>query len=167
MRIVFLDFDGVLNTPGWCQATEARAHRQQQWQTQVNHTLLEKHTENLACLDPEKVAFLNEIVVRADANIVLSTSWSWFNSVPLLTALLGAVGLNGPDRVIGALATTVESLAESRHESILTWLRRVPVQSYVALDDGFLPGVVQVHTNTYEGLLAEHVSLALKHLGVS
>ena len=84
MRIIFLDFDGVLNsTPflsanlgkGWKSAGEAEA------------------------LDPANVERLERLVRETAAAVVISSSWRHGRNLPSLCAILASRGFTG--RVIG------------------------------------------------------------------
>lgn len=62
MRVLFLDFDGVLNNLGWAKANPGRS-------------IFTCHFGHCAGLDPANVAVLNKIVAATDCTIVFSSSW--------------------------------------------------------------------------------------------
>jgi len=171
LRVVFLDFDGVLNDEDWNASARKQPLDaiQQEFPNYLGGML-----EDLQFLDPSKVARLSGLVERADASIVLSTSWAWKEPVPYLASILYDRGLRSPERVIGAVVT--EGIdADTYHrttraEAVLAWLKRVPVKQWVAIDDEDMTralGERFIRTDMYGGgLTDEHVSRALKLLGV-
>lgn len=175
MRVVFLDIDGVLNTPEYC---DDFPKRRDEWLRRPGVNTLGGFAEDIACIDPSKVALLEDLVKRADANVVLSTSWAWDRSVSYIATMLHLQGLSEPQRIIGS--TCMESLKINpmfapppgrvrldRTGSILYWLSRVRVEHYVALDDWKLdlPGHF-IWTSVDKGLQPEQVDEALRILGV-
>jgi len=107
MRYIFLDFDGVL-VPLESPSKKARP----------------------AEAEPRCMAQLNRIVAETDAKIVLTTSWSLFNSAEALGRVLNRWGFLGD--VIGA----VPKEPYTRGAKVLAWLAANPgVESFVAIDD--------------------------------
>ena len=78
MRVLFLDFDGVLNSESWMLA-----------HPQANF---------LRALDRSAVALLAEIVSRTQARIVVSSSWRRMYSLNALREVLVEGGLPRRER---------------------------------------------------------------------
>lgn len=117
MKILFLDFDGVMNfwpkTPqdaidlgGYCTAK---------------------------CLEPCRVKILNQFVAETGVKIVVSSSWrrhpDYLNNLPALIGMMREAG------VVGEIIGVTPSFGY-RDEEILEWLSEHPeVTNYVAFDD--------------------------------
>jgi len=179
LKIVFLDFDGVLNTLHYTATDEER----ESWSRELWAA---------GELDPDMVVRLNEIVETADASIVLSTSWSHSSSNAVLASYLHLRGLKDPGRVIGSLPLMAirtprpgtqraarnykfthpmapnKSVKWNRLRCILDYLDRVKPEAFVILEDAHPMGPLEDHTvrtNMATGLQSEHVEKALRLLG--
>jgi len=108
-KIVFLDFDGVLNSDQSVQQLGTRYR-----------------------FSPPSVAALNELLRQTDARIVITSSWR--NNWTLIenASFLKRDGVL-PNRVVGKTTT----LEKERGLEIDAWLRSAPypIISYVILDD--------------------------------
>lgn len=142
-RILFLDFDGVLNTPST-------------W----------RHDKQYG-LDVAKVKMISDLVNEEDAYIVISSAWR--NLYPLNTLIewLEQRGLrNARKRVIGKTPKYPDM--RFRGVEIMTWLHTHPsVTSYVAIDDNdWLAGVKHrwVRTDYRKGVTAKTIKIARKYL---
>jgi hypothetical protein len=178
MKVVFLDFDGVLNS-----------HR----------FMLEERLQGrtgVAGLDPKAIAHVNHICGRTDAVIVVSSSWRYGHTLGELKDLLRAAGCTAvvrdatplPHEIAnGKLATAFAeqgmSLSEEEAKNVLivakgrgheidAWLRAwselVDIESFVVLDDDsdIAPHEDRhVKTAFHSGLTSEHVPFALEILG--
>jgi hypothetical protein len=149
MKVVFLDFDGVLN----------------------NFTLIRADGRPLDRLDPGAVARLDAIVTRSGAKVVISSSWRVHRSLDDLRALLAELGFSGEviDRTPELPSDPYMDPFITRGREIQAWIdaQSEPLESYVILDDAYLEEAAQflVKTETEAGLLDEHVALALEILG--
>jgi hypothetical protein len=76
-RILFLDFDGVLNSRGFLAMSRGLAISRY------------PHSE----IDPEAVARVNRILERTEAEVVVSSSWRHGRTLAELQALLESHGL--------------------------------------------------------------------------
>jgi hypothetical protein len=132
MRVIFLDFDGVLNTT----ADEPDVSG-------------ELWTE--AWLDEALVARLARLVEATEATVVLSTSWRQRRSREELAAMLGLRGYaGGVHDVTPRLPRPAEGERLVRASEITAWLATHPdVRSFVILDD---------HTE-FGDLSAQHVAI--------
>ncbi len=151
MKIVFLDFDGVLNSMA---------------------DFAFKTTSTL--FDAAYIARLNAIVGQSGAKVVISSSWRVRHSVDELRTLLHSAGFKGD--VIGSTpifqydtAQGLCDIGEIRSAEIKAWMdaHPVPIASFVVLDDLELSPLAahQVLTDMIEGLRDHHIEQALAILG--
>ena len=145
MKIIFLDFDGVLNS------SEHMA-------TLTNESLSIEHKQ----LDRKAVGRLNWITDEMGAKIVISSTWRILHKIDELKEFLKMAGCTG--QVIGV----TPKLGKHRGLEIKQWLDEHPnVESFVILDDDSdMDGVMEhlVKTEWKLGLQDEHVKLAIKML---
>jgi hypothetical protein len=154
MKVLFLDFDGVLN----CTMTFVR--RAQKIKAQGMPPAQEDW--KLTQLDEDLIVQLNPIVEQTQCNIVISSSWRIGYDLPTLAEYLSKKGFKYPEKVIGV--TPVMPLVEhSRGVEIKTWLSKHPkVTSYAILDDD-IEDILPIHpintvrTDPKEGLTSEKV----------
>lgn len=151
MKIVFLDFDGVLNSMA---------------------DFAFKTTSQV--FDAPYIARLNAIVLRSGAKVVISSSWRVNHSEDELRELLRTSGFEG--ELIGCTpvlgyeqAQGLCDIGEIRSAEIQAWMAAhpVPIASFVALDDLELSPLAayQVLTDMNEGLRDDHIEVALAILG--
>ena len=148
MKVIFLDFDGVL--------------------LPTSHYATEK-------ADPKCVVTLNEITDQTQAKIVISSDWRHYGLIKCQN-YLEEWGVTG--EVIGltpSLTTKPHQessiyLAVERWVEIRTWLDTHNVESFVILDD-FWPMRELSHryvkTKEEEGLTITDAALAIRLLGIS
>ena len=96
VRVIFLDFDGVLNN-----GASVGSHR-------------ERNRDNYGGWDPACVSALNWLLKMTGAYIVISSSWKISRSVDHLAGILEGAGVNicDPENVL------VDDLYESSHRII-------------------------------------------------
>jgi hypothetical protein len=145
MKILFLDFDGVLNSHKWIGAN----------QHLFNSKQLFMHSD----VDSEAVARLQRIVDATGAKVVISSTWRRFSTRVALQAILRKHGFTG--EVLGLTPV----LNTKRGHEIQQWLdENGPIESLVILDDDsdmvhLLDKLVQT---TFDlGLQDEHVEKAV------
>ena len=145
LKIIFLDFDGVISTP------ECRWH-----------------------LDPEKVALLEELIKETDAKIVVSSSWSVGskNAEHFVNKLFNgwarqSNGVITEDSIFTkAIYDVTDHMGSKRGDEIQRWLDTHidRVESYVIFDDDGDMLDEQlfnfVHTDGFEGLTTREIKLA-------
>ena len=105
MKIIFLDMDGVVNNP-----REGRGRT----------------------LSTKAVELLNKLTEISGANIVISSSWRFTAPLIVIIDKLKEYGFRYPERVIGCTALLEN---RCRGDEIKLWLKQVPVESFVILDD--------------------------------
>lgn len=139
-RIIFLDFDGVLNNYAAVFVALAEGRAQ--------------------AIDRACVARLNRLVEASDADVVVSSSWRELHSLEELRAILEAHGFRGQ-----VIDVTPSYSGEPRGHEIEAWLaHHAPEARFVILDDNadmaeLSPFLVQ--TSLDLGLQDEHVAAAL------
>ena len=145
LKIIFLDFDGVIST------SECKWH-----------------------LDPEKVALLEELIKETDAKIVVSSSWSTGskNAEHFINKLFNgwakqANGTITEDSIFTkAIYDVTDHMGSQRGDEIQRWLdaHEDEVESYVIFDDegDMLDEQLFnfVHTDGFEGLTTREIKLA-------
>ena len=175
MRVIFLDIDGVLNSEAYIRKLEEK-HRQ------LGHTDPTRPKRDTTCecfklhaqIDRDAVVQLNRLVEATGSKIVISSSWRKLFDPPELHRILSEHGL-----VAEIIGETPDGANDSemretygyidrifRGHEIDFWLKQHPeVDRFVILDDG---GDMEMHKNRLvqtdceEGLLADHVELAIR-----
>lgn len=150
--IVFLDFDGVLNSSVFLGAR----HR--------------AGDDSIDQIDPEAVARLSRIVSASGADVVISSTWRLAFTLADLRGRLNAHGFTG--RVIDRTPNLPD---EDRAAEILAWLADPPrdrPETFVIVDDDGDAGLRElaphfVRTDFTHGLQDRHVERALRILGVT
>lgn len=153
-KLLFLDFDGVLNS-------------QQFYESRVNRA---------SELDYNAVANLNAIIKATNCDVVISSTWRKFYSLEELRDVLVDYGLfpDFANKIIG-VTPNLESKKEDsklwmsvpRGEEIKAYLESINFQgNYVCLDDDvdFLPGQPLVFCAYEDGLTAKEASLCMEIL---
>lgn len=148
MKVIFLDFDGVLNCDRYVRS--------------CGHFGV--------VIDPARMELLKKIVDATDAEIVLSTSWrEHWGPVPDECDETG----NEINRIFGGYGISIVGKTpvdgDSREGEILSWLDSHPeVESFAVLDDMFLDGKILrgrfVRTSTIRGGLDEESVKAVTEL---
>lgn len=148
MKILFLDFDGVLNSKRW-MATAG----------DVMPSSLLDHRNHV---DMAAVARLERIVAATGAKVVISSTWRLIHPLSELKNILSKNGFTGD--VIGM---TPNSKGQ-RGNQIADWLNtNGPVESFVILDDSddMVHLMHKLVLTTWEhGLQDEHVVSAIGFL---
>ena len=154
MKIVFLDFDGVLNSVIY--------DRERDMSTNTN-------------IDESRVCLLKQIIDETNAKIVLSTSWRrhWDKNIEncdnigvWINTIFSKYGLQIYDK------TPYLSIGAGRKAEILSWIEffSEPIKSYVILDDYALgweelsDRLVKTSPYIGRGLEKEHVKRAIEIL---
>lgn len=187
MNVLFLDFDGVLNSGAFFHANrglEAAPITSREAllaasappnaslysiSPQMRGVLTDEHVlvNDLRQLDSDKVLLLNEIVQTAQAKVVISSAWRKAYSLEGLRWLLNSHGFQG--EVIGVtpeMAGMKTGQVLVRGHEIKAWLdvQKTPITSFVCLDDDNDSGPVYerwVRTDFQVGLTKAEVSEAI------
>ena len=167
MRVIFLDIDGVLNSELFNRTLDER-HRQ------LGHHEVCECFKLYRQIDRDAVARLNRLVEATGSKIVISSSWRKLFDPPELHRILSEHGLvaeiigetpDGPNDP-EMLETFGHIDRVFRGHEIDCWLKKHPeVDRFVILDDC---SDMEMHMNRLvqtdceEGLLDEHVELAIR-----
>ena len=150
-RIIFLDFDGVLNTEYYQGLLQ---YQGKQWQDQYG-----------AFFDPRAVRQLKRVIDTTDADIVVESSWKYLG-LEAMQELWRVRNLHG--RVIDITPSLTDNA--SKGEEIAAWLSEyaTPDARYVIIDDEYVVLDSQIPyliwTNPYEGLTEEQANRAISIL---
>jgi hypothetical protein len=153
VRILFTDFDGVLNSAdSWKVSQEDYDLRSQD--TEETPLSILRLT-----IDPSHVAILNDVLAQTGAQVVLSTSWRNWPDREFVLGKLRAAGFTGD--IVGE---TPGYLGPGIHrgDEIQAWLdeHADEVESYAIVDDSDDMGALTPHlvlTDSFKGLTVEHV----------
>lgn len=147
-KIIFLDFDGVLNTEYYQSLLQFQG---EQWQDQYG-----------AFFDPRAVRQLKRIIDTTDADIVVESSWKYLG-LEAMQELWRVRNL--PGRVIDITPSLTGNV--SKGEEIAAWLSEYAMLDarYVIIDDEYVVLDAQIPffiwTNPYEGLTEEQADRAM------
>lgn len=175
MKVVFLDFDGVLNSAAWMKESFLLAGREKL-------SFLERDARELS---PAMVRRVLKIIEATDAAVVISSSWRILHSIDELKEILTVAGFpQFGQHIIDATpkARVVEEFGIPRDTGIMRgheiehWINEFEkkngrLDSFVILDDDSDMLSSQkanfVQTNWEVGITDEHVERAIKILGAS
>lgn len=148
--IIFLDFDGVLNT--------------EQYQARLSVDGKPKKDAWGPLFDPRSVRNLRKIIESTGAAIVISSSWRYIHRLGSLRMMWEVREL--PGEILDTLPCGAAYI--SRGEEIECWLNRHGKPNYVIIDNlnDFYPSqqVRYVETNSIVGISAVDVESAIKIL---
>lgn len=172
-KLVFLDFDGVLNN------SEFAAH-------QYKNDESAQDSMGLDLFDPKAIECMNRIIDATEAKIVVTSSWRYLGLAKLQKLwkerglhgeIIGMTSLHVVDELIlekGTEWLERETNGSPRSEEIAHWLKTYDINAtyginanYVILDDLPMPKELQVHAiqvNPRFGLTDQHVKQAIKIL---
>jgi hypothetical protein len=162
VRLLFLDFDGVLNSEAYFDAPEFLRATEGLSDAEV---MLLGHARHL---DPEKVALLNRLVETLGVGVVISSTWRLRYTLDELNALLKQRGATFHATAVTPRVTEHDPSTPLRAREILAYLGSLPAppDGVVVLDDdrldGFVPGYVAVDGAV--GLEARHLGLCAEVL---
>ncbi|MBP3565176.1 MAG: hypothetical protein J6J77_06035 [Alistipes sp.] len=150
-RIIFLDFDGVLNTEYYQGLLQFQG---EQWQDQYG-----------AFFDPRAVRQLKRVIDTTGADIVVESSWKYLG-LEAMQELWRVRDL--PGRVIDITPSLTKN--KNKGDEIAAWLSEhaTPDTRYVIIDDEYVVLDTQIPyfilTNSYEGLTEEQANRAISIL---
>ena len=157
MRVIFLDFDGVLNSAASFYYENRRRKKDKRITIATRHTL-----DHVCCSNFQYI--LDQC---PDVKIVISSTWRVVHKLGWLRKRLKTYGVDG-SKVIGK---TPQSFSGWRSREISEWLEDHPeVTEYIVIDDNSLGGTVHDHrfvkTKWDTGLTLQRVYDAMKLFGV-
>lgn len=148
MKVIFLDFDGVLNSEKYVRTVR----------------------EYGVIIDPSRMALLKKIIDATNAEIVLSTSWrEHWDKEPIKCDTTG----EGINEIFGEYGLKIfdktPKLNLKREDEIKAWLNENGAESFVVLDDAFLSDDFLVGhfiktSNYFDGLDEADVKKAIEIL---
>lgn len=149
-KIIFLDFDGVLNTEHYQGLLQ---YQGKPWQDEYG-----------AFFDPKAVKQLKRIIDATDADIVVESSWKYLG-LDAMKELWEVRNLPGT-----IIDITPSLLGKNKGVEIASWLSKYAKQDirYVVIDDEYvildsqLPHFIL--TNPYEGITEEQANRAISML---
>jgi hypothetical protein len=132
MKILFLDFDGVLNSgESFHENHEARLRAEERGDDPIG--IMVEHGWPLGHICPKNVECLNYIVEQTGCSIVVSSVWR-SHELDELRGWLKTRGFRYPDMVIGRTANF--QVSACRGYEIHDWLNKSEnVNSFVIIDD--------------------------------
>lgn len=152
-KVVFLDFDGVLNTMNYLISV----------QRDIEEAMCEEKKWSSLQIDLEKVELLNRIIEKTNAVVIVSSAWRMGRSKQELQEILDMRGFKG--KVVGV---TPYLNGKARHYEILEVVNLLGdlLESYVVIDDSSRAGVPGhfIQTTMDMGLLEGHVEYAVRIL---
>lgn len=152
-KILFLDFDGVLNSQQFFQSDR--------WDKRDDENFLSPEWWAVN-IDPLAIELLNQIVRRTSCVVVASTTWRMSNTPEMLESILKSKGFIG--RVVGK---TPHRPSEPRRNEIIDVVRAIKPTAYAILDDDddAMVGGHFVRVDEKTGLTPERVEAAVRILG--
>lgn len=149
-KIIFLDFDGVLNTEHYQGLLQ---YQGKPWQDEYG-----------AFFDPKAVKQLKRIIDATDADIVVESSWKYLG-LDAMKELWEVRNLPGT-----IIDITPSLLGKNKGVEIASWLSKYAKQDirYIIIDDEYvildsqLPHFIL--TNPYEGITEEQANRAISML---
>jgi HAD domain in Swiss Army Knife RNA repair proteins len=141
MRVIFLDFDGVMNSTRSLLAAQRTkpTKDERDFVFELNNTYysgypLSMLTLDLLGIDPDCVGYLNLIVEASGAQVVVSSSWRFCHNLMGLQRLLEYRGFRG--ELVDITPINLVGPGKLRSHEIQAWLDINPdVEEFVILDD--------------------------------
>ena len=156
MKVVFLDFDGVINISMWDSNGE---------KCNFNHPSDGKVN------DFQAICWLNELCKKTDAKIVLTTSWRNICTFETLTEILYNSGLKRNIEIVGKTPRINFRTSDKRTFEIYEYLEEhQEIDNFVILDDEKISYCLQKHhvrCNDNYGFKEPEFEKALKILNAS
>lgn len=152
MKVIFLDFDGVLNNQAWMD------HLKEKWN--ITPEQLSMFKRDAIELDPSRVKMMSDFAKQSNAKIVISSSWRIHHSLDELQEFLRS---NGMDEEVLPFDITPITVKQHRGTEVNFWLGSHPeCTHYVIFDDStdFFPNQPLVLTTWDGGLCEGHIDIA-------
>ena len=149
--LIFLDFDGVLNSQKFFEK---------------NPSAYDDYLANKLVLDPDAVSYLNEAIRRSGARVVISSAWRKRYGIGELKSRLRRAGLIREAMIIGRTPSIGDGIP--RGHEICSWMvEHGQGAPYVVLDDrDDMEPCLDSHvmTDPRLGLGNEHIPIILNIL---
>jgi len=152
MKVIFLDFDGVICTGRQAIASGERGV--------------------ISGLDPVAMGFLNRICRDNDLKVVISSSWRSGKARDDFKNIFACGGYYHLAKALHSFwsTATLNDKDSTRGHEIQLWLDMHDCDGYCIIDDDdrMLPDQLQffVHTDSIDGMLYDHYQKVLKVLGI-
>ena len=179
-KIIFLDFDGVLNWDGYYKSDECLEKYNQKWNptNEITKDIKNRINEFYTYISQDKIKLINEITDKTGAKIVLSTSWrkSYYYAIKQTYKHLGFTGEIIDKTPYYKVRNSFVSLLSNRGVEIHDWIRNNVTDKldfrFVIIDDnpnnhcGFLISQITylIETNPKTGIVQSDVDKAIKIL---
>ncbi len=148
--VVFLDFDGVLNT--------------EQYQAELAISGKACRDKWGPLFDPRAVSNLKNIIDETNASIIVTSTWRYIHGLDGLKEMWEARSL--PGKIMGILPC--DSLMLSRGEVITEYVSAYAIPSYIIIDDIDEFGIEQkpyfIKVNPVVGISKANVKKAIESL---
>jgi hypothetical protein len=167
MRLLFLDFDGVLNSSDWMRKRPSPADFARAMDISPEVYDHDRTRWALRSIDPDAVTVLNDIIALSGARVVVSSTWRHMWALPKLEWMLRERGFG--HHLLGATpdGQFVRDRGEERiqrGEEIAAWMRTLdpnvdPRDTVILDDDGDMHELQSrlFQTNHEHGLIAADV----------
>lgn len=143
MKLIFLDFDGVLNSIDYARRTRQIGEMSTTYD-----------------IDPAAAERIRKLVFETGAKIVVSSTWRIIHTLESLQRVLGVFDIPAKD-VIGV----TPRMSMDRGHEIQAWLDSTEedIETFVIIDDSsdmahLLPNLI--HTSWKSGFLDKHIAVA-------
>lgn len=154
VRVIFLDFDGPI-IPARTLALAEIIQGGRSW-------------EGYDTPCPTSGSLINRCIQRADAQLVISSSWRR-DGYKVCREMLLAARIDPKYLHVDWATPQSQSFSRSREDEIHQWAIKHGVTEYVAIDDlplDKLPSKHKVHVTSENGFLLEHYVETCEKLGV-
>lgn len=150
MNVIFLDIDGVIQSPRYCVAMD--------------------ESGLLSAFEPAAMHMLRRLVIEAKARIVITSTWRRGTDDRQFRQIFRCCGFKDIAASIHTDWCTPTINGLTRGHEIADWLSKHEVENYLILDDidAMLPEQKDhfVHTCPNNGILLEHYDRAREILGL-
>ena len=150
MKVIFLDFDGVLNSMKWYK-------RRKEMGMEIPTSFLHRSQYEL---DEAAVKMMSDFVKEVQASVVVSSSWRILHPIEELREIVKVCGWDAPEFI----DVTPRSEKGFRGGEVGQWLKQTyhTIQSHVIFDDDgdFYPDQPLVKTSWELGLEQHHIDQA-------